>query len=311
MILTVTLNPALDLFLEVDRLEPGQVLRSLASRQAPGGKGINTARLLKDLGHRVIAAFLADRAGDDFSRLVEAEGLETIAIPTGRRVRTNVHVLESATGNAFKINSAGEAMDAAILDLTRNTLEPVCLKASALVLAGSLPPGLPTGAWARLGRMGKRHGVLVAIDAESQALRSALDVPPDIVKINRRELAATLGRPIDTLEKAIEASREMIGRGVSTVAITGHEADTCLVTREGVWLAAPPRIAERRAVGAGDAFLAGMLHARLKRMEPEEMLRWGVACGTAVAHSAEYTHIRPQEAEGVLREVQVRKVGDA
>ena len=306
MILTITLNPALDLFAEVDTMTPGVVMRSATTGLAPGGKGINTARLLKSLGHEVVAAFLADRPGDDFSRLVAAEGLEIVAIPTGRRVRTNVHVEEKTTGAHYKINSAGGEMDQAVLDLARNTLEPVALKASAVILAGSLRPGLPVGAWARMGRMGKRHGALVAIDAEGQQLRSALDVPPDMVKINRREMASTFGLPMNSLQQTIATSRDLLSRGVGLVAITDHDAETCLVTRDGAWLASPPRIAAQRAVGAGDAFLAGLLHARLNRLAPPEMLRWGMACGTAVAHSTEHTRVGADAARELLKEVEVR-----
>ena len=306
MILTITLNPAVDLFMEVDRLEPGAVLRSLETKRSAGGKGINAGRLLRDLGHKVTVAFPAMGARDDFSRLVAADGLESITIPTGKPVRINIHVVEKSTGHHFKVNSPGDEMAASALDQIRDTLEPLSLKASAVVLAGSLPPGLPNSAWARLARMGKRHGALVAIDAEGPALRSALDVPPDIVKVNRRELSETVGRTFESSDRVLETARDLVRRGVSLVAVTGHDGEACVVTREGSWWASPPRVASRRAVGAGDAFLAGLMHAHLSRLGPAESLRWAVACGTAVAHSEEYTHIRVEDAKELLAEVQVR-----
>jgi 1-phosphofructokinase family hexose kinase len=306
MILTITLNPAVDLFMEVDRLEPGAVLRSLGSKRSAGGKGINAGRLLRDLGHKVTVAFPAMGARDDFSRLVAEDGLESITIPTGKPVRINIHVVEKSTGHHFKVNSPGDELAASALDQIRDTLEPVSLKASAVVLAGSLPPGLPNSAWARLARMGKRHGALVAIDAEGAALRSALDVPPDIIKVNRRELSETVGRTLESSERVLETARDLIRRGVSLVAVTGHDGEACVVTRDGNWWASPPRVATRRAVGAGDAFLAGLMHAHLSRLGPSEILRWAVACGTAVAHSEEYTHIRVEDAKALLAEVQVR-----
>ncbi len=306
MILTITLNPAVDLFLEVDRMEPGAVLRSLETKRSAGGKGINAGRLMQDLGHKVTVAFPAMGVRDDFSRLVAEDGLESITIPTGKPVRINIHVVEKSTGHHFKVNSPGDELAASALDQIRDTLEPLSLKASAIILAGSLPPGMPNAAWARLTRMGKRHGALVAIDAEGPALRSALDVPPDIVKVNRRELSETVGRTFDSPERVLETARDLVRRGVSLVAVTSHDGEACVVTREGNWWASPPRVASRRAVGAGDAFLAGLMHAHLSRLGPAEILRWAVACGTAVAHSEEYTRIRVEDAKDLLAEVEVR-----
>jgi 1-phosphofructokinase len=278
MIVTVTPNPSVDRTVGIEALERGEVLRTSAQQLDPGGKGINVARALHANGHETVAVVpVGGPSGAQLLALLDGTGLEVVSVPIAGSVRSNITIAEP-DGTVTKLNEPGPELSdderARLVTATRRAAEG----ADWLVVCGSLPPGTPVQLLHDLAAAGRAVGARVAIDTSEEALVSALDARPDLIKPNAEELAATTGRTLATLGDAADASRLLLARGVGAVlASLGPDgalyvdADTCLH-------ALLPVRTPRSTVGAGDSTLAGFLTAS---EQPIEGLRAAVAYGAA------------------------------
>ncbi|MDK2971953.1 MAG: 1-phosphofructokinase [Candidatus Sumerlaeota bacterium] len=281
MIATVTLNPALDLFLGTEQLAFDAVLRASHERRAAGGKGINVTRVLGQLGCASRAYVLGGGGiAQELKNLAEADGIDVELIDSGHGVRINVHI-EEQNGRHLKVNMAGEAVGAAAVGAVIAALEKQ-EDVSTLVLAGSLPPGVGLHAYSRLITWAKERGVDAALDTSGPALAAGAAVKPAILKVNRREFADLVdcGADEEALAAAMCGVRE---DGIGIVCVTHSENGALLADATGVWSARAPERSSRRAVGAGDSFLAGLLDARRSGKTGAALLAWAIATGTAWA----------------------------
>lgn len=280
MIVTVTPNPSLDRTFEVDRLDRGAVLRSVAVRTDPGGKGINVARALVANGHPARAVLpLGGHDGEQLRDDVAGLGIDLVAVALAAPTRTNVSVVEP-DGTVTKINAPGPRVQAAEVAALRDAVAGAVTHASWVAGCGSLPPGAPDDFYAELVRVAHAAGALAAVDASGTPLEAALAADPDLVKPNAEELAAIVGAPVHTLGDVVDGAQALRRRGARTVVVSLGADGAVLVDGEGAWHATTPRIVVRSAVGAGDSLVAGLLAADGRG---PETLRTGVAYGSAAA----------------------------
>lgn len=300
MIATVTLNPAIDLFLETGTIEWNAVLRATSARRRAGGKGVNVSRMLGILGELSAAVVLAGGGtGADLRALAAAEGLEVAVVDSGVPVRINVVVAEAAGTRHVKVNMAGESVPPAALEHVAGWIAREAPRLKAVVLAGRLPPGMPRDAYAVLIRLAREHGLATLVDASGPELPEAIGESPDAVKVNRLELEELLGRPLDGGTAMVGALRDLRHDwGIACACATDGARGAVLVDEAGAWAAAPPEADPRRPVGAGDSFMAGMASARVAGLRGEAVLRRAVACGAAWAmHAEENSPSREEIAE--------------
>lgn len=298
MILTVTMNPSIDKTVELPGpLAPGRVQRALSAVSQPGGKGINVSSAALSSGVPTLAVFPADSA-DPLVAALSAVAMETAHIPTHAPVRTNTALI-APDGETTKVNEPGPAMTEESFAAITELIVERSRGAAWLVLAGSLPPGCPADAYARITRRVRdalgAEAPLVALDTSDGPLTAALapdlspESLPDLIKPNGEELAQLLGSSAsgDDLEAdpaAVAAlSADFLRRGVSRVLATlgGHGA--VLTTARGSWHAIHAPITVRSTVGAGDSSLAGYLFASLEHLDDGDCLRRAVAYGSAAA----------------------------
>lgn len=294
MILTVTLNPSLDRTVEVDRLVRGAVQRAARTHLHPGGKGVNVSRALLANGVPSRAVLpVAGPEGAEIVALLEAAGVAATVVPVAGRTRSNITVAE-ADGTVTKINEPGAALTADELDVVLDRALAEAQPGGWLVLCGSLPPGAPTDAYARMARRAARAGLRVAVDTSGPALALAAAAGPDLVKPNAEELSEAVGRPLTSRAEVVAAARELQERGARTVLVSLGGAGAVLVTPDGRVAVGESVVAEPRStVGAGDAFLAGFLaHGQgadddpadrdpTSVADPEGALRQALAWGAA------------------------------
>jgi 1-phosphofructokinase len=198
--------------------------------------------------------------GAELARMLEADAVDVLTVPVRGRTRSNVTLVERATGTVTKINEPGGALTGKEFDHIVATVLSCVSTADWVVLCGSLPPGVSPGAYAELTRACAQMGVLVAVDTSGPALPLALAAGPDLVKPNREELAEAVGRPCPSLGDVVHAARQMRERGGRTVLVSLGADGAVLVDESGIHLARSPAVAEPRStVGAGDALLAGFL----------------------------------------------------
>lgn len=298
MILTLTPNPSLDISLAVETMERGGVCRATGIRREAGGKGINVAHVIAKAGHHTQAIAPCGQH-DPFGLAVGHLGIDFTAVSIESAVRTNTAITE-ADGTTTKINERGPHLSTEERETLENELYRLAPHAQAIVLAGSLPPGLPDNFYAHLVTALRSRpdtdNTLLAVDTSDAALTALgaeLDAAaPSVMKPNAFELAQLTGADGNHLESSaadgdftpvVDAAHTLNERGVAEVLITLGGSGACLVTAGGVWAATPPAVTVRSTVGAGDSSLAGYIMARVEGRSPADCLRQAVAYGSAAA----------------------------
>ncbi|WP_328872202.1 1-phosphofructokinase family hexose kinase [Streptomyces sp. NBC_00287] len=253
MILTVTLNTALDITYRVRALRPHASHRVSEVLERPGGKGLNVARVLAALGHEVTATgFVGGATG----RVVRERltGVVDALVPLSGATRRTIAVVDDLTGDTTQLNEPGPLVTPAEWSAFQKSYDGLLASADAVALCGSLPPGVPVGAYAGLVRAARAAGVPVLLDTSGEPLRRAVAARPDIIKPNADELAELTGS-----HEPLRATQDARRRGAHTV-VASLGADGLLAhTLEGRWRATPPATLHGNPTGAGDAAVAGLL----------------------------------------------------
>lgn len=276
-ILTLTLNPALDLTVELARLEPGQVNRSDGMHAHAAGKGVNVAQVLADLGHTLtVSGFLGEDNAQVFETLFAQRGFVDAFIRVPGETRSNIKLAEQ-DGRITDLNGPGPMVDEAAQQELLARLEQIAPGHDVVVVAGSLPRGVsPQWLQALILRL-KKLGLNVALDTSGEALRVALAAGPWLIKPNTEELADALGCEVVSEAAQAQAAQRLHAQGVEHVVIS-HGADGVNWFSVGSALhASPPKVTVASTVGAGDSLLAGMLHGLLSADTPEQTLRTATA----------------------------------
>ncbi|NVZ82265.1 1-phosphofructokinase [Pseudomonas yamanorum] len=269
-ILSLTLNPALDLTVRLARLEPGEVNRSEAMITHAAGKGVNVAQVLADLGHQVtVGGFLGEDNPQAFEMLIARRGFTDAFIRVPGETRSNIKIAEQ-DGRVTDVNAPGPIVSEQAQQALLEQLARIAPGYDAVVVAGSLPRGI-TPQWFRgLLQQLKNLGLKVALDTSGEALRAGLNAGPWLIKPNTEELAEALGHSTDAI-------RELHQLGVEHVVVSDGAAGVSWYSPGTALHATPPKVRVASTVGAGDSLLAGMLHGLLTFDVPETTLRRATA----------------------------------
>lgn len=286
MILTVTVNPAIDQTVWVDRLTLGAVNRPTEVHLDPAGKGINASRMARRLGWPTIAfGFLAGEIGLLVEKALDAEGVQHHFVRVAGQTRVNVTINDRSDGKATSLFEPGPLVEADALGRFDEALDfwlPTC---RVLVLAGSLLPGMPDDWYAHLVRRGREREVRVLVDTDGEPARWAARAQPYLIKPNVAEAERLLGRPLADVRAILDGARELVRGGIEVVVISmGGEGAVC-VTGERAWRIQPPPIDRLSTVGSGDSLVAGIAVALARGDDLEAGLRLGTAAGAATATS--------------------------
>jgi 6-phosphofructokinase 2 len=287
-IVTITINPSVDIWTSVDRVAPTHKLRCGAERREPGGGGINVARVLKRLGGDVLAAYPSGGViGQLLERMIEGEGVESLAIPIGGVTREDFTVLEEATTQEFRFVLPGPHLTESEWRNCLAAFTSISSRPRFVVASGSLPPGVPADFYAQIAAAAKRNAARVVVDGSGPALKAALDEGVYLVKPSLRELSDLVGEPLEDRQSWINASRRLVeSERAEIVALTLGGQGALLVTKAGAWFADAVPVEAISAVGAGDSFLAAMIWALAMERPAHDAFRYGVAAGAAALLSA-------------------------
>ncbi|MGE7990241.1 1-phosphofructokinase [Pseudomonas sp. NPDC089554] len=266
-ILTLTLNPALDITVGVDHLRAGQVNRAQSQHSHAAGKGLNVAQVLADLGHSItVAGFLGRDNLPPFEALIARRGFADGFVRVAGETRSNIKLVEG-NGRVTDINGQGPMIDdqAQLTLLAR--LEQLVEGHEVAVVAGSLPPGISPSWLRKLLLQLRAHGLKVALDTSGEALRAGLESLPWLVKPNTDELSEVLGVPVHSQAEQRAAAARLLASGVEHVVVSQGEQGVSWFARDLALHARPPLVEVASTVGAGDSLLAGMVHGLLQ-VEP-------------------------------------------
>ena len=310
MILVVALNPALDVTHQVPGVDWVGVNRPAVVRAQAGGKGLNVARTLRAIGADVqVIGFAGGVTGEAVNSALAELGVPAAFTRIGGETRRTFAVVDTVRGDAALFNEPGPPVGPGEYAAFRGAYEKALAGCAAVVLSGSLPPGLSPGTYAELGAMAAAAGVPAVLDAHGEALLRGAAARPAIVKPNLAELEAIAGRRLSTADSVDQdavafAARELRAVGPQAVVVTLGADGLWAVTADGSWQAVPRAEVPGNPTGAGDAVAAGLVHGLVLGRPWEERLRHAVALGTASAAApvaGEFSHADYAEALAGVR----------
>lgn len=285
-IVTLTMNPALDVSTSVAQILPEQKLRCGPSRLDPGGGGVNVARAITNLGGTSSPIYpLGGPTGDAYRVFAEAAGVTGHVIAISENTRESFTVDDTSTGQQYRFVLPGPRLRETEWQACLSAVDALLPRGGYLVASGSLPPGVPTDFYATVARRAANRDVHVVVDASGQSLREALEVGVSIIKPSRDELAQLIGAAGELDEdEQLEAARAIVDEGrAEMVALTLGAAGALLVGPAHTLRLPTPKIDVVSTVGAGDAFLAGLVLQLAQGRSVESAFRTAVAAGSATA----------------------------
>jgi 1-phosphofructokinase/tagatose 6-phosphate kinase len=312
MIITVTLNAAIDRTLSVPNFRPGRRHRTVETTTMAGGKGVNIARTLKTLGQPVIATGFA--GGATGTRIVEQltdESILTDFVRIREESRTNLSVVDPTNGEQTEVNERGGAITSREMELFHDKLLYLARGAEVVVFAGSLPPGVDSDAYANLIRELRKMGLTTVVDTDGEPLRLAVRAEPTVVSPNVLEAEELVGHEFNDDEDRTTAVREMLELGAQEAIMTVENGCFAALPTEHGHRMVRVRVEPREpvaTVGSGDAFLAGYVAARYSGQPLEDCLRFGVACGADSIQRLGAGVIEPREVDRLLGEIEVETI---
>ncbi len=282
MIFTVTLNPAIDQTVVLDRFVAGDTLRVKSSRFDPGGKGINVSRVVRELGGESVAmGFAPGGLGRYIEQTLKAQGIECDFVHTKGEARTNITIIDESRHMHTIISDPGPQTDDRFAEQLLSKLRKRLRANDWLVVAGSIPPPLSPDIYAEIITMARENWVHTVLDADGPALVVGVAAKPEMVKGNRRELERLLGSRLSDERSTLEAAGVLRGMDIRMAVVTRGREGAVAMCDEGSFRSVAPRVRAVSAVGSGDGFLAGIVLSLSRGDKMEDALRLGVAAGTA------------------------------
>ncbi len=309
-IVTLTINPAIDIFVNVARVEPTRKLRCSPPKRDPGGGGINVARVAHRLGGDVTAIYpIGGQIGKLLQRLLEREDVASLVTPSHVETRENFTAYEESTGKQYRFVLPGSPLHRAEWEAVLDRLASLAERPIFVVASGSVPPGAPDSFFARVARHAKALGAKTVIDTSGIALAAALEEGVTIIKPNLVELTELVAAPLDRDEDRIAACRKLAAEGrAEIVALTLGEHGALLVTAERAWQALPLDIEAVSTVGAGDSFLGGLVAALADGKPLDEAFRVAVAAASAAVLMPGTGLCQPEDVKRLLPQVKIKEI---
>jgi len=284
MIYTLTLNPAIDRELTVEKVEYDAVLSAIKAQVDIGGKGFNVSRLLKSMGTSNTAlGFVGGRTGERLRHGLRDLDIETDFVSISGETRTNISIVTEKHDHYIKVNEKGPLVDEPkqreLLDKIASTAGP----GDWWVLAGSLPPGVPDTFYAEIIHVLNEHNAITVLDTTGESLRLGCEAKPFLIKPNTEEAHKLTGLPVETIAQIIIAAKELLKMGTQNVVISMGKKGALLQTADESWLIHSPKIQEKNPIGAGDSMVGGLVWGLSQGYSLKESLGWGAASGAASA----------------------------
>ena len=309
MIVTLTVNPAIDRTIVVDRLAFEDRAYILSSKDTPGGRGINSASVIHSFGGKTLAVLPAGGAtGPRFEDFLKSCGFPVEIVHIKNDVRTNLTIMDRH-GLTIKLNEPGPALDKAEINKLNKAVRERLDGVNWLMLCGSLPPGVPDNFYANLIQFARKKKVRTLLDTDGEALRLGLEAGPTVAKPNQPEAERLLNTALLTRTHYLAAAEQILRLGAESVILSLGSRGVVGLFQNHMVEVVPPQIDVVSPIGAGDALSAAFLWAMETKNDYQEGLRWGVAAGTASAALPGMKFASLAEARKMYHEVEIRKVG--
>lgn len=311
LIVTVTLNPAIDRTVTVESFSIDKVNRVKEVQRDAGGKGLNVSKTIKALGGESEAlVLLGGRNGKWISEEAARLGIQLIAVPVEGETRENIKIVGLNEKTYTDLNESGPEADESLLEMLLAQFTDLIGAEDALVLSGSPLPGMPFTVFKSIIEAVSDMHIPVIVDVEGDYLKHAIEAKPTLIKPNIDELEAFLGVTLDSVDKIISAAKAIIDQGVSYVVVSRGEAGLLWVDSTQVLDAKGIAVEVKSTVGAGDAVVAALVMGLNAGLEPEAILRTAVATATSVimnegSKTGNMENLKALEAQVVIQKLEV------
>lgn len=285
------------------------VNRAVDTLDGVAGKSINVAKVLRALGeHPVALGFLGGERGSQLRAIMESRGIELDFVTVTTPTRQCVTVIDESSGAITELVEESRPVEAEayarLMEIVRRRIG----SCGALVMSGTIASGGPADLYFQCARLAHEAGGLPVADASGLALIEALKAKPGLVKPNRVELEATVGRALTGEEEVRSAMRELVERGAQRVVVTAGAEPTLAFDGQRFWRIASPRVTAVNPIGSGDSFTAGLVWRLLRGDDLGEACRWGSATGAANALTAMAGEVNRADMERLVREVTAERI---
>jgi 1-phosphofructokinase family hexose kinase len=306
LILTLTINPAIDRTVLVDRLVFEDRAYILSQSEAAGGRGINASQVIAAFGGKTRALLTSGGVlGEKMERSLSGMGFPFEAVRVRAECRVNLTISDKQ-GLTVKLNEAGVPLSPAEVASVRRLVEERLDKAHWLMICGSLQPGVPSGFYREIIQLAHKRKVKTLLDTDGDALLHGLEAKPTVIAPNQPEAERLLARAIITRSQAIESVQRIHAMGAESVILSLSARGAIAISPDGLIEAIPPRIESPSPIGAGDALAAAFVWALEKKKAFADAVRWGVAAGTATAALPGMTFATFEQTRAMYKQVEVR-----
>jgi tagatose 6-phosphate kinase len=309
MITTITLNAAIDKTYYLPAFEPGGIFRTDNVYACPGGKGLNVARVVRQLGCPVLASgFVGGSNGEFICRELDRQGIPHDFVRTDGESRLCLNIIDSASGISTEILEPGPVVTADQMEAMKRKVRELAAKSQIVAFSGSLPKGAPVHLYAELITLARREGAVVFLDASGDALLEGIRAVPDFIKPNETEVEKIIGRRLERESQLYDSVRQLMSGGIACVAVTLGASGSLVGMRDELYRVHAPKLEAVNTVGCGDAFVAGMAVAMARGEAPGEALRLATAAGSANALTERAGQIRIEDVDRFLGQIRIEKI---
>lgn len=306
MILTVTLNPAIDKQYLVDALRPYEVMRVNRVSNTAGGKGLNVSRVAALAGEQVTAmGFVGGHTGEQFESLLCEPRIENCFTRVKAQTRCCINVRDEGANRSTEFLEPGEPVTSLEISRFTRDFQARLPTADVVTISGSMPASVPEGFYADLIGMCREAGKPVILDTSGRTLETSLAARPDWIKPNADEIRQILKTEISSREQLVRAAEELHASGIANVAVSLGKEGVVVVCNEGVYTGSTPDVPVVNTVGCGDSMVAGFAVGTARGLPAAETIRFAVAVSTANALVRETGSYRAEDLEKILPQVQV------
>ena len=306
MIVTLTINPAIDQNIAADRLVFEDRAYILSQSESAGGRGIISSSVLHSFGSKTLAIVTSGgKTGKRLEKLLAASGYPVEVVPIEEEIRQNFTITDKY-GLTIKLNQAGPPISSKELEQIEHTVCRNLKKAEWLMLCGSIPPGVAPDFYRDLIRVAQKHNVKTLLDTDGEALAHGVEACPTVVKPSQQEAERLLNRALITRAHFLEAAARIKAMGPETVLISLGSRGAIATDGHRVVEALAPRIDTGSPIGAGDAMAAAYVWAITKKKDFPDAVRWSVAEGTASAKLPGMNSGTLEQAKAVYKAVEIR-----
>ena len=309
MILCIGTTPAAQRVMIFRKLTLDAVNRAVTTLDGPAGKSVNVAKVLKTLGEQPVATgFLGGDRGKYLRPALAEKGIESDFVTVSAETRQSITVIDESAGTHTELVEESRPVEPADFDKLMAIIRRRASECRAVVMSGTIVSGGPATFYHDCTRLAEAAGALSVVDAQGTALLEALKARPGLVKPNRAELAATVGRQLADEADVMRPMRELCERGAQRVVVTAGKEPVLAFDGKSFWRITVPRIKAVNTIGSGDAFTAGLVWRLVRGDDLGEACRWGSAAGAANALTSMPGEVNLTDVDRLAREIEATRI---